>query len=250
MQKKQQQAGPFTPVFMSLALPILLAALLSPLIYSFTQRIPSLEFVAQSNAIPLLLIGVASYYFGRKWYGVDQLGMRNGRPLMAGIGFAFLGWVGLLVARVVSVGIDESGLSADLGLTFLFLLIFEAFCVQLWAFGLFFRAMVDWQNPLSAALFSGVVYGTAGFFLFGESFASRLAILYFVIFGFFYGMIRLRTGSFLGTVFIQAMQTLTVWHLLPPADPISLPYLFGISCTVYLLVTWRLMPKYRSDYRV
>ena len=250
MQNKKQQSGPIAPVFMSIILPILLAAFLSPFINSFAQRIPSLNFIPQTNGVVLFCIGAASLYFGWRWYGLGRLGMRNGRPVFAGIGFAFLGWVGLLIARFVSVGIDESGLAANLGITFLFLLIFEAFCVQLWTFGLFFRAMADWQNPLSAAIFSGVLYGFAGFFLFGESFSSNLAILYFVIFGIFYGMIRLRSGSFLGMVFIQAMQSLTVWHLLPPTEPISLPYLFAISCAVFLLVTWRLWPKFTSDFRV
>ena len=250
MKDREIGAPPYIPVFQSIVLPISLAGILSTVILGFTQGIPSLDFLSNNNAVVLAMLGIVSLLLGLRWYGAAGMGLRNGRPMLAGVGFAFLGWLGLLLARFVAIGIDDGGFETGLGTTFLFLLIFEAFCVQLWCFGLFFRAMADWRGPLSAAILSGVLYGFTAFLLYGESFNSRLSILYWVIAGILYGMIRLRAGSLIGMVLIQAMQSLTVWHLLRPADPISLPWLFGISCAIYILVTWRLLPKTTDDFRV
>ncbi|MCA9979478.1 MAG: hypothetical protein KDD89_01540, partial [Anaerolineales bacterium] len=79
------------------------------------------------------------------------------------------------------------------------------------------------------------------------------AALYFMAWGLFYGLIRLRTGSILGLVIVQAMQSLTAWHILLPNLPPQLNeyfYLY-IGMTVWLAVlVWRLWPKEEGDYRV
>ncbi len=250
MNRTSTEVPPYMPVFLAFVWPICIAGILSAVINSFAASVPTLNFITTTNGVIFAGIGLTTLIQGLRWYDADGIGMRRGRPMLAGLGFALLGWLGLLLARFIAIGIDNDALQPNLGITFLFLLICEAFCVQIWTFGLFFRAVADWRNPLSAVLFSGVLYGFTAFLLYGESFDSRLSILYFVIQGLFYAMIRLRTGSFLGIVIIQAIQTLTVWHLLPSTAPYSLSWLYGIACTVFLIVTWRLLPKFVSDYRV
>jgi hypothetical protein len=199
----------------------------------------------------MLGIGVISLMMGYIWYGWDGLGIRGGRPLMSGIGFAFLGWLALLLARFVSIGIGEAG--RNLFLTFLYLLLVEALCVQIWCFGLFFRSMADWQRPLTATWLSGVLFGLAAFYLYREATianGNRLALIYFIVWGLFYAIIRLRSGSLLGVILVQAMQTLTVWHLLLPDETVSLPYLYGIAGVLYIVLIWRLLPRYTNDFRV
>ena len=90
--------------------------------------------------------------------------------------------------------------------------------------------------------------------LFRESFVPGWpSLLYFLSWGIVYGMIRLRTGSILGPILIQALQSFTVWFVLQPPDDITRT---GIE-TVYLVVavllaviTWRLWPRRETDYRV
>lgn len=214
-----------------------------------------------SILITLGAVGIISYFMGRRWYVSEELGFRGGRPFMAGAGFALLGWIGLLIARAVSVAFGPP--SETLAVTFLYLLIFEAFCVQLWTFGLLFRSLTMWRHPINAAILSGVVFGITAFIMFGEVplvqrdlFPLSSSVLYFIVWGIFYGIIRLRTGSIFGTVITQAVQTLTVWHLITPIFPenistsSSLLYLYGIAGAIFLLATWRLFPKLVSDYRI
>ena len=251
MKMNQDANTPYMAVLNAVILPIIVTGILSTVIPSLAGTFPSLNFLTTNNGVTLAGLGLTALYLGKRWYGnVEKIGLRNGRPFMAGVGFAFLGWVGLLIARFLSVGIVEGSAAPNLGITYLFLLIFEAFCVQLWTYGLLFRTVAEWRNPISAVLYSGILYGFTAYYLYTITFDSRLSLLYYVVLGIFYGMIRLRTGSFLGIVFIQALQTLTVWYLLQPTEPISLSWLYGLSCTIYLIITWRLLPKYVSDFRV
>ena len=226
------------------------------------------------NAAPVFAaLGVASWFIGLRLYGLRGLALRGGRPLFAGIGFAVLAWVAVLIGRFLPMlpqtSINESGQavveialyiqvmaiqSAGAGRAFTYLLLFEAFATQLWAFGLVFRALADWRGGLTAAIASGILFGAAGYILFRESLLPGLpALLYFLSWGIVYGIIRLRTGSVLGPILVQALQTFTAWFVFEPPADISLT---GIQ-TVYLAVSvlfaviiWRLWPRRESDYRV
>lgn len=249
MRKQTENAIPYLLVFRSFFVPIIAAGVATAIANNF-------ELVENGEAVTLAVLGIVSLLIGIPEFGADGLSFRNGRPMFAGIGFAFLAWIGLLVARFVAVGIGGSG--RDLGITFLFLLIFEAFCVQLWTFGLLFRAIADWRSPLVAAIYTGVIYGFTAYLLYGEtqyafvvdSFTARFAIVYFVIWGILYGVIRLRTGSFLGVALIQAMQTLTVWHMLTAVEPFGMTWFYGLGIVLFAVLIWRLWPKYTSDFRV
>ncbi len=206
----------------------------------------------RQNALLLAGIGLASWYLGRHWYGLKELGLRFGRPLFASIGFASLAWVVFLVLRLATVEPGPGSLQqARTG--FLFLLVFEAFCTQLWAFGLIFRSVVDWRGPLAAAVSSGILFGMIGYLIFQESFTAMPAsALYFVVWGVLYGVIRLRSGSLLGTVLIQGLQSWSSWQLLKTgiASPAQLQILYLIVSGLYLIIIWRLWPKKESDYRL
>jgi hypothetical protein len=241
---------PYMRVIQAILWPIVVAAFLSAVGGQLFIYNESFDFLTANNGVILGAIGLVSLIVGSRWYSYAELGIRGGRPLFAGFGFAFLGWIGFLIARLISVEIDPDFVRGGLGITYLFLLIFEAICVQLWTFGLLFRALNERYSPLAAAIFSGVAFGFAAFLLFQESYPTRLSILYFVLWGLFYSIIRLRTGSWIGIALAQSLQTLTAWHLLPPTDVISLGYLYGISGFIYIIVAWRLFPKSEDDFRV
>ncbi|RMG90601.1 MAG: CPBP family intramembrane metalloprotease [Chloroflexi bacterium] len=202
----------------------------------------------------LAAVGVVSWLLGMLWYGVSGLGLRGGRPLFAGIGFASLGWVAFLLFRFLTVEIENIGPPGS-GRLFLYLLVFEAFAIQVWTFGVLFRALAEWRGPLTAAVSSGLVFGATGFLLFRESFLSdnSMALIYFFLWGVLYGVIRLRTGSILGMVIVQAMQSFTAWVALTPvAEPVmtQLQNLYLLAGVAYLVFIWRLWPKQEEDYRV
>ncbi|MCP4422013.1 MAG: CPBP family intramembrane metalloprotease [Chloroflexi bacterium] len=208
----------------------------------------------QSNNAPILgTLGVISWFLGLFWYGLSQMGLRGGRPLFAGIGFATLGWLALLLFRFYFISLNLG--TANSGRSFVFLLLFEAFAVQLWAFGLLFRGLAEWRGPLTAAIVSGISFGGVAFVLFQEAFSSDIVgLLYFLIWGAFYGIIRLRTGSLLGSVIIQTLHSFTVWVALGSPSQLSsasdLQTVYLLTGLVYLVVIWRLWPKEESDYRV
>lgn len=208
-----------------------------------------------TSAILLAAIGVASLFMGLRWYGTRGLGLRGGRPLFAGIGFAVLGWVVFAALRLYFIPIAGFGLANE-SRAFVYLLLFEAFAAQLWTFGLLFRAVADWRGGLTAAIMSGIVFGLTAVILFQEAFVgSGPAVLYFVGWGILYGVIRLRTGSLLGTVLVQAVQSFTAWIVLtpPPADElnvVNLAVLYIGSLLGYAIITWRLWPRRESDYRI
>lgn len=205
-----------------------------------------------SLAVLLGSLGLISWFVGLRWYGLAGMGLRGRRPLFAGIGFSVLGWLAFLLSRfwveIIAVGSGETGRA------FVYFLLFEAFSVQLWAFGLVFRSVADWRGPMTAVLVSAAVFGLVAFLTFEESYVPAASTLfYFLIWGFLYGIIRLRTGSLLGMVLVQAMQSLTAWHVFVPAappDPAQLQRLYFSSALLYLVLIWRLWPKQKEDYRV
>jgi hypothetical protein len=206
-----------------------------------------------SNAPILGGVGVASWFLGLFWYGLPGMGLRGGRPLFAGIGFATLGWLAFLLFRFTFIYSNPS--AADSGRSFIYLLLFEAFAVQLWAFSLLFRTLAEWRGPLTAAIGSGMGFGAVAFVLFQEAYSSGIvSLLYFVVWGAFYGIIRLRTGSFLGAMLIQTLHSFTVWVALGPLPALTpadrLPTVYLLTGLVYLVVIWRLWPKEEVDYRV
>ncbi|MEW5987714.1 MAG: CPBP family glutamic-type intramembrane protease [Chloroflexota bacterium] len=197
-------------------------------------------------------LGLISWFIGLRWYGLPGMGLRGRRPLFAGIGFAALGWLVFLLSRfwveIVAVGSGETGRA------FVYFLLFEAFSVQLWAFGLVFRTVAGWRGPMTAVLVSAAVFGLVAFLTFEESYVPAAgALFYFLVWGFLYGLIRLRTGSLMGMVLVQAMQSLTAWHVFVPAappDPAQLQRLYFSSAMLYLVLIWRLWPKVKEDYRI
>jgi hypothetical protein len=250
MQDKSFASAPpaATRVAISLVIPILASIVLSLLLAE-----PPAGAALFRLAVPLAALGVAGWLLGLRWYGLRGLGLRGQRPLYAGIGFAALPWVVFLVARFATVAIQEIG-SPITGRLFLYLLLFEAFSVQLWAFGLVFRAVSDWRGPLTAAVTAGLLFGGVAFVAFQESFVQTVpALLYFLLWGLVYGLIRLRSGSILGAVIVQAMHTLTAWDTLAPFTPPAthqLHLLYLIAGSLYLVIIWRLWPKEEGDYRV
>lgn len=213
-----------------------------------------------TEAVPLAAVGVVSWILGLRWYGLKEgLGLRGHRPLYASIGFAALGWTAFLIVRFVTVANEGYG-SGETGSAFLYLLLFEAFCVQLWVFGVFFRAVSDWRGPLTATIAGGILFGLVAFFFFEEaslveytSLQAVNAFLYFCLWGIFLSIVRLRTGSILGIVIIQAMQSLTAWDVMTPISPLpaqQLLTLYLVTAPLYMLLIWRLWPKREEDYRV
>ena len=211
--------------------------------------------VSDQSALAILFagLGLVSWFIGLRWYGLPGLGLRGHRGLYAGIGFAALGWVAFLLFRFLFVRIVGFG-PAGSTRSFIFLLLFEAFAVQIWTFGLIFRALAEWRGGLTAAVGSGIVFGAAAYLLFQESFTgSPVSFVYFVLWGVLYGVIRLRAGSLIGIVVIQAMQSFTAWVVMvpeAPPQPGELQSLYLAAGAAYLILVWRLWPKVREDYRV
>lgn len=248
---RQQTTKQQTSLDAKTALPVTVRIFLTLLLpFALTLILGSSE---GSNAPILGGIGVASWFLGLFWYGLPGMGLRGGRPLFAGIGFATLGWLAFLLFRFTFISLNLN--AADSGRTFIYLLLFEAFAVQLWAFGLLFRTLAEWRGALTAAVGSGIGFGAVAFVLFQEAYSSDLiSLLYFLVWGAFYGIIRLRTGSFLGSMLIQALHSFTVWVALGPlpalTPPDRLPTVYLLAGLVYLVVIWRLWPKEEADYRV
>lgn len=245
---------PGSRAFISLILPPVLALVIGGLLSQSMAGVDEGSFTA---AIPLATLGVLSWFMGLAWYGLEEMGLRGKRPLFSGVGFAVLAWIPFLVLRFVLVSLNSEipigrGSLANQG--FFYLLLFEAFAVQLWAYGLVFRSLADWRGALSAAFGSGIAFGMIAFLLFRESFLADVStLLYFLLWGVLYGLIRLRTGSILGTVMVQAMHSFTAWIVflpLPQPDPGQLRLLYLTAGVVYLVVLWRLWPKQEEDYRV
>lgn len=251
MDDNRALPSPGQRAFISFIVP-LVGAVIVNLLSSFSGREPS---VRASTSIFLATIGLLSLLLGLRWYRIGGLGLRGGRPLYAGIGFATLGWLAYWIARVALVSSNPDLIVApQSGSIFIYLLLFEAFATQLWTFGLLFRSLAEWRGPLTAAIMSGLVFGAVASQLFEEAFVETpSSLLYFMVWGVFYGLIRLRTGSIVGIVLIQAIQALTTWFiLLPEAVPRLSQYntLYLVTVMFYLIFIWRLWPREEEDYRV
>lgn len=218
-----------------------------------------------SSSIVLAGLGLISMFYGMQKYKTAGMGLRGGRPMFAGSGFAFLAWVVILIARLFFIAIDENAMLVEpLSPIFFYLLIFEAFAVQIWAFSLVFKSVSDAWGGLTAAVVSGLLFAGIGFFffqearflepLFGSVWLTIVAILYMATWGILYGMIRLRTGSILGIVLVQAMQSLTVWELIPPFEFLNEanynPLFFTVTGVLFAVLIWRLWPTELDDYRI
>jgi membrane protease YdiL (CAAX protease family) len=224
MSQKPPPSLPALPrVILSLLLP-LAGALIFNLVATGSARLGGNE--QGEIVLQLAGAGLVSWLLGLLWYGLPGTGLRFGRPLTG----------------------------ADSGRNFFYILIFEAFCVQLWTFGVFFRSVADWRGPLTAAVSSGILFGAIAFLFFQESFTNMTSsLLYFATWGVLYGIIRLRTGSLLGTVIVQAMQSFTGWQVMIPEDPpdtTQLRIFYLATSALYAILIWRLWPKVEDDYRV
>jgi membrane protease YdiL (CAAX protease family) len=171
-------------------------------------------------AVLLSSAAVVSLLLGILWYGIGGMGLRGGRALTAGLGFASLLWIIFLILRFFFVDIAPSAIEnrpPNAGRTYIYLLLFEAFATQIWTYGLIFHAVADWRGPITAIFVSGLIFGLAAILLFQESFTGSYAsMIYFIIWGFLYAIIRLRTGSLLGTAIVQSVQSFTTWIVLAP----------------------------------
>jgi membrane protease YdiL (CAAX protease family) len=257
MQPEQRQLPPpTTRLILSLAVPPLVALIVATVVGGLPGGPGPVDPRERAGAsILLAILGITSLLLGLYWYGLPALGLRGHRALYASIGFATLGWVVVFAARLFLVSSNPEVLvSPGFGGTFLYLLLFEALSLQLWTFGLVFRSIADWGGPLTAALISGLLFGLVGYLMFDERLISSYpTIFFFLLWGVFYGFIRLRTGGILGMVIIQAMQSLTTWHILLPQEqpPIEqLQMLYVIAGSFYIIFIWRLWPKDEEDYRV
>jgi hypothetical protein len=257
--KSSQKQEARLPEPLRLAIAFLVPPLGAILLSSLVLMLRPIDQANARSANVLLLgnVGLISLLIGSGWYGLKGLGLRGGRPLYASIGFASMLWIVFVIVRlawVLNLGYGPAGATRS----FIYLLLFEAFAVQLWTFGLFFRAVADWRGPLTAALSSGVLFGVVGYLFFEESFykdpVNLISLTFFILWGLFYGIIRLRTGSLIGTVVVQALQSFTAWVVMVPAailpDQAAMQTVYTILSIACLIFIWRLWPKEVADYRV
>lgn len=261
-QSGKQPQRNMSDVIFAIGVPLFGAFLLGQVVIRLTGA--SSGSLASSSII-LASLGLISMFYGMNKYGTSGMGLRGGRPMFAGSGFAFLAWVVILLARIFFLAIDENAMLVEpLSPIFFYLFIFEAFAVQLWTFSLVFKSVSDAWGGLTAAVVSGLLFAGIAFFffqearflepLFGSVWLTAVSILYMATWGILYGMIRLRTGSILGIVIVQAMQSLTVWELLPPFEFLNetnySPLFFTVTGVLFAILIWRLWPTELDDYRI
>ncbi|MEM8862869.1 MAG: hypothetical protein AAGD96_31550 [Chloroflexota bacterium] len=260
-KKNRRPAGSMNNILFAVGVPLFGSLLLGQALIALTGA--STNGISRSSII-LGSIGLISMFYGMQKYKTVGMGLRGGRPLFSSAGFAFMGWVGVLICRLFFVEIDPNALNQPLFSIFFYLLLFEAFAVQVWAFSLVFKSVADAYGGVAAAIASGLAFANVAFFYFQEiAFLSPvinnsgwilvLTVFYVLTWGIFYGMVRLRTGSILGIVLVQAMQSLTAWELIPPLpvlDNTNFNSLFFIMIGIYGILIWRLWPKELSDHRI
>jgi len=238
-------------VAMALFLP-LVAALITGVTVNRISNTSSLSSQA-TTAVLMSSVAAVSWLLGLRWYGTRGMGLRGGRALYAGIGLAALAWIVFLALRIYFVEIAPVG-PGNSARTYFYILLFEAFATQIWAFGLLFRAVADWRGPITAAVTSGILFGLVATLLFQESFSgSQFSTIYFVLWGILYGIIRLRTGGLFGMVIIQSLQSFSTWVALPPypePQQVQLQSLYLFTSIAYLIIIWRIWPKQEDDYRI
>lgn len=258
---KNVPAGNLNDVVFAFGVPLFGAILLGQAVVAITGANGS---NLSGSSIILSSIGLISMFYGMRKYKTPGMGLRGGRPLFSSAGFAFMGWVAILICRFFFIEIDANALNQPLFSIFLYLLLFEAFAVQVWAYSLVFKAVADLYGGIAAAIVSGVGFAAVAFFYFQEIAIFSpvinnsdgvlvLTIVYVLAWGIFYGMVRLRTGSILGIVLVQAMQSLTAWELIPPLpilDNTNFNPLFFVAIIFYGILIWRLWPKELSDHRI
>ena len=220
---------------------------------AIAQQFSSSLDTSQAENLPFFIgLGLVSLFLGLSWYGLPQMGLRGGRPLFSSIGFAVLGWTALLALRFYFISI----LGLDSGLDeFFYRLLFEAFCLQIWTFGLLFRSLADWRGPLTAVMTSGILFGLIASLRFLEApeVPAISSLLYFLLWGIFYAIIRLRSGSLIGASLVQAAQSFTAWVVLTPdltSPGNNFSALYTAASLAYFIFIWRLWPKQEEDYRV
>ena len=253
-KQTQSAASSISPALRALfafVIPVFIGVIISQLINN--------NFVIDENsglgvsAVILAGLGIMAWLLGMFWYGVSGMGVRGGRPLFSGIGFAVLGWVAFLVLRFVFVEIEGFG-PANSARAYIYLFLFEAFALQIWTFGLLFHAISEWRGPVTSAIVSGIIFGLAAALLFQEAFyTTPMSTMYFIIWGVMYGMIRLRTGSLVGTAWVQSLQSFTTWVVIVPKaliHPGQLQSLYMAAIVAFLVIIWRLWPKSEDDVRV
>lgn len=259
MSRSTNQAASNQALAIRAILSILLPAAATVLAATLAGNIWDLT-VASNQAVTAVLltaVAIASWLLGLRWYGTAGMGLRGGRALTAGLGFASLLWIIFLILRFYFVDIIPSAIEGrppSAGRTYIYLLLFEAFATQIWTYGLIFRSVSDWRGPITAAFISGIVFGLVAVLLFQESYTnSFIGALYFIVWGVLYGIIRLRTGSLLGPVIVQSAQSFTTWIVLAPYPEPNVAQLNNLYLTAviaYMIVAWRLWPKQESDYRI
>lgn len=233
----------------ALAIPVVGAIVVALLAGGLGTAVPD----QSAAAVLFAALGLVSWFLSLRWYGLPGMGLRGHRALYAGIGFAALGWVAFLLFRFIFVRIIGFG-PANSTRSFIFLLLFEAFAVQIWTYGLLFRALADWRGAMTAAIGSGIIFGAVAYLLFQESYTgSIVSAVYFILWGILYGIIRLRTGSLIGIAVVQALHSFTAWVVMVPAAPpqsSELQALYLAASAAYLIFIWRLWPKVAEDYRI
>ena len=259
--RKNRSSGSLNDVLFAVGVPLFGAILLGQAVVAITGA--DGNNLSRSSII-LSSIGLISMFYGMRKYKTPGMGLRGGRPLFSSAGFAFMGWVAILVCRFFFIEIDANALNQPLFSIFLYLLLFEAFAVQVWAYSLVFKAVSELYGGVAAAIASGIGFAAVAFYYFQEiaifspvinnsGWMLVLTILYVLAWGIFYGFVRLRTGSILGIVIVQAMQSLTAWELIPPLpvlDSTNFNPLFFVSIVFYGILIWRLWPKELSDHRI
>ena len=93
-------------VILALLIPIAGATVFSLLTSGTVTLAPDNQ---RGHALLFAGIGLASWFVGWRWYGLKGLGLRGGRPLTAGIGFATLVWLAFLLVRFVTVEVESYG---------------------------------------------------------------------------------------------------------------------------------------------
>lgn len=255
MQQQSSLPAPALRTLLAFAVPLLGAVALGAMVFIFISGTEASDPTGRiGTGLILGGLGISSLLLGARWHGLRELGLRGGRPLYASIGFATVAWLIFLLVRLFVPSNVRLVVAPDFGRAFIYLLLFEALALQLWTFGLLFRSLADWRGPLTAAITCGMLFGLVASQFFEEAYIeTAVSVLYFLVWGILYGLIRLRTGSILGTVIIQAMQSLTAWYiLLPTLTPTreELHPLYLISATLYMVLIWRLWPTTEEDYRV